>query len=366
MIFNYLCFLSVKKEVSLNKKPFLLILCLIAGTFICSCITSLPQKNLQRDVNTLKDKVAAIEENYKNLNLQNLQDAIKKIEDDYKSSIEASLRNQASASSDIDEMRSEFRDVRGEVEEIAHKVEEALTESKGETSDYMLRLRDLELDVAQLKGKLETLENNQKLFTTLFSKGMETVKPTPPLISVIAEEGEDADTAETKEGEEEIKEETEEDIALKDITATEEEDTTKADEKEEEKVEEIIIPPETQAEYDKALEVFKEENFDEAKGLFAEFINKFPGMSLTDNAQFWVAECYYKKKEFDKAILEYDKMITNYPDSDKVPSALLKEGFSFLGLNYMVEAVNVLKKLVKKYPDTNQAEIARRKLKVIE
>ena len=53
----------------------------------------------------------------------------------------------------------------------------------------------------------------------------------------------------------------------------------------------------------------------------------------------------------------------NYPKGNKVPAALLKQGLAFSQLKDASNARLVLSELVKKYPDSNEAAIARKKLK---
>jgi TolA-binding protein len=60
--------------------------------------------------------------------------------------------------------------------------------------------------------------------------------------------------------------------------------------------------------------------------------------------------------------LEYEKVIKNYPQANKVPSALLKQGFAFLNIGDKSSAKLLLEQVVKDYPATNQARIAKAKL----
>ncbi|MBW2625665.1 MAG: tetratricopeptide repeat protein, partial [Deltaproteobacteria bacterium] len=62
------------------------------------------------------------------------------------------------------------------------------------------------------------------------------------------------------------------------------------------------------------------------------------------------------------AIGAYEKTIKDYPKSDKVSSALLKQGMAFLELGDKTGGKILLKKVVKGYPQSNQAKIARSKL----
>jgi len=117
--------------------------------------------------------------------------------------------------------------------------------------------------------------------------------------------------------------------------------------------------------YREAYETFQKGDLGEARKKFEAFLKKYPHTELSDNAQFWIGETYFLKKDYEKAILEYEKTIVKYPEGDKIPSALLKQGFAFLELGDKTNARNLLKRVVDRYPQTEQAEIARKKLESI-
>jgi TolA-binding protein len=64
--------------------------------------------------------------------------------------------------------------------------------------------------------------------------------------------------------------------------------------------------------------------------------------------------------------VEYEKVIKKYPNGDKHPSALLKEGFAFLDLGDRANAKLIFNKVMKEYPRSPQAEIAAKKLKALD
>jgi len=111
--------------------------------------------------------------------------------------------------------------------------------------------------------------------------------------------------------------------------------------------------------YASAYELFKDGKYDRARELFQNFLKQYPDTEYSDNAQFWIAECYYFEKKYENAILEYDKVSKNYPDGDKVPYALLKQGITFLNLGDKVSARLILQRVIKDYPNTNQARTAK-------
>jgi len=117
--------------------------------------------------------------------------------------------------------------------------------------------------------------------------------------------------------------------------------------------------------YKDAYEAFQKGDLDGARKKFEAFLKQYPNHELSDNAQFWIGETYYLKKDFEKAILEYEKAIAKYPEGDKIPAALLKQGLAFLELGDKANARNLFKRVVERYPQSEQAEIAKKKLETI-
>lgn len=111
--------------------------------------------------------------------------------------------------------------------------------------------------------------------------------------------------------------------------------------------------------YRAAFNDFKTGNYDGGRRKFQAFLKQYPDASLASGAQFWIGESYYMEGNFEKAILEYDKVLLNHPRGEMVPHALLKQGLSFLKIGDKTAARIVLEKLSGDYPDTHQANIAK-------
>ncbi len=114
--------------------------------------------------------------------------------------------------------------------------------------------------------------------------------------------------------------------------------------------------------YNRAKQSFDKGELEIARKGFQELLDKYPQSGLANNAQFWIGEIYYREKWYEKAILEYQKVIENYPQGNKVPAALLKQSFAFLNIKDEANARLILRELVNKYPKSNEAEIAGKKL----
>jgi len=117
--------------------------------------------------------------------------------------------------------------------------------------------------------------------------------------------------------------------------------------------------------YAAAYQTFKDGHYDKSRTEFKNFLATYPNTEYAGNAQFWIGECYFFEKNYEQAILEYEKVAKNYPKGNKVPLALLKQGFSFLNLNDKISAKLILQKVIKDFPNTNQARTARSKLQEI-
>ena len=116
------------------------------------------------------------------------------------------------------------------------------------------------------------------------------------------------------------------------------------------------------AAYDACYKLFKDGQNAKAREGFQKFLKQYPKTTYAGSAQFWLAETWYVEEKYEKAIVEYEKVMKGYPASDKVPYALLKQGMAFQKLGDNGSAKIVYQQIVKKHPQTNQAKVARTKL----
>jgi len=79
--------------------------------------------------------------------------------------------------------------------------------------------------------------------------------------------------------------------------------------------------------YDKGMELMKQGKFDEARELFAKFINEYPQSELADNAQYWMGECFYSQKRFEEAKETFEGVSEHFPFGNKVPMHYTKLHF---------------------------------------
>jgi tol-pal system protein YbgF len=120
-------------------------------------------------------------------------------------------------------------------------------------------------------------------------------------------------------------------------------------------------PPSPEALYEEAYSLFTAKKYPEARERFILFTKTYPEHKLIGNAYFWLGETYFVEKNYESAILSYEEVL-KYKDSPKVSSAMLKQALAFIEIEDKKTAISVLKELVEKYPDSEQAPLARKKL----
>jgi TolA-binding protein len=67
-------------------------------------------------------------------------------------------------------------------------------------------------------------------------------------------------------------------------------------------------------------------------------------------------------KQYNHAILEFEKVIKNYPKGNKVPNAMYRQAIAFQKSDDSTGAKIRLEILIKKYPESPEAAEAEKKL----
>ncbi|QJA06022.1 tol-pal system protein YbgF [Thermosulfurimonas marina] len=115
--------------------------------------------------------------------------------------------------------------------------------------------------------------------------------------------------------------------------------------------------------YDQALAALKKKDYEGARKLLQRYLEVYPQGKYAANAHYWIAETYYAQRRYEEAILEYQKVVDGFPQSYKVPAALLKQGLAFLRIGDTEAARILFKKILSRYPQSEQAPLARKYLK---
>ncbi len=124
-----------------------------------------------------------------------------------------------------------------------------------------------------------------------------------------------------------------------------------------------VKKPDPDSYFNEALRVFKEDrSFPKARLLLNRFISSYPTNELADDAQYLIGESYFEEKNFERAILAFNKVQVDYANGDKAPDALLKEALAFLNLGDRASARELLGRVVRKYPGSEAEKTATERL----
>src|SRR6202140_26411 len=115
--------------------------------------------------------------------------------------------------------------------------------------------------------------------------------------------------------------------------------------------------------YNNALRDYNGGKNDLAIQEFSDYIKFYPDTDLAGNCYFYIAEMQYKTGDFQRAVANYDLVLQNFPGGNKAAAAELKKGFALIELGKEEEGTQELKRVIQRYPRTNEATQAKERLR---
>ena len=116
------------------------------------------------------------------------------------------------------------------------------------------------------------------------------------------------------------------------------------------------------AAYDAAFRLLQEGRYPAAIESFQAYLEQYPQGRFVDNAQYWLGEAYYVTRDFTTALGEFNRVVAEFPDSQKVPDALLKIGYVHYELGQWDQARETLTTVAERVPGTTIARLAEQRL----
>lgn len=122
--------------------------------------------------------------------------------------------------------------------------------------------------------------------------------------------------------------------------------------------------PDENSAYDQAYNLFRNGDYSGAISQFEVFVAKYPESSLAPAAAYWIGNAHYALRNFQQSIDAQNKLIRTYPNSAKIPDALLNIASSQQEMGDKATAKKTLQDLVARYPFSDAADKAKRRLSV--
>lgn len=124
----------------------------------------------------------------------------------------------------------------------------------------------------------------------------------------------------------------------------------------------VETPPTPENLYRQALDTLKSGDTGKAREQLVRFAEQFPNNKLLPNVRYWLGETYYQEKNYEQAIVEFQRVIKEYPGKEKAAAAMLKQALSFRELGDPKSAKFILKELIDKYPHAEEIAAAKEEL----
>jgi tol-pal system protein YbgF len=114
--------------------------------------------------------------------------------------------------------------------------------------------------------------------------------------------------------------------------------------------------------YKTALGDYMSAKYSLAASEFGDVTKNYPDNPLSGNAYYYRGEIAYRAGHYADAVKNYDKVIAQYPASNKVPVSRLHKGNALIASKQTAEGVRELRGLIQRFPNSPEAMQARSKL----
>jgi len=124
------------------------------------------------------------------------------------------------------------------------------------------------------------------------------------------------------------------------------------------------------AAYEEAFRLYRAQDYHAAIDRFRAFLQTHPSSEYADNALFWLGDCLFRLERYEEAVLAFDDVVKKFPEGNKVPDALYRQGVAMLEIGrlkgeestYRSAARQIFEQLVREHPDSERIPEARRQL----
>lgn len=301
---------------------------LILGIFFLSgCVSALQTE----DITSLEIKTINLETIVKNQDkkLADLETRISEAEKKVAEEISARfVEAQSKLLADVNDLRKDLSLLQSKIEEIQFQREAEENLQRKTFEDINTRLSSLELKIKDLEKKLSNFTIEKPLTIT---------NQTSPIIQPINNQTLTNQTT---------------------LNQTISNQTFSPMEKDREKPKEIDL-------YKRAFMLYEKGDLNGAKALWEEYLRLYPKGKWVPQTYFYLGEIAFKEKDYETAILEYQKIIDTPGPNPLKPKALLMQAEAFLALKDKKAAEILLKKVIKNYPATQEAQEAEKRLKTL-
>lgn len=125
---------------------------------------------------------------------------------------------------------------------------------------------------------------------------------------------------------------------------------------------EFVASPSEQRDFEAALATLRQGAFAPAQAAFVDFAKRYPESGYRPSALFWLGNAQYALRAYRDAIVNFKLVVATAPDHMRSPEAALSIANCQLELKDNVSARKTLNDLIKVYPQSEAASVAKDRL----
>ncbi len=114
--------------------------------------------------------------------------------------------------------------------------------------------------------------------------------------------------------------------------------------------------------YDQAWGDYVGAQYNLAIAGFENYIRSYPRSELAGEAQYFIGESYYQQGMHREAVSAYDRGISDYPNSKRIPDMYFKRGMALNALGQTDRARESWEYVLKNFPNSDAGRLARQRL----
>lgn len=125
---------------------------------------------------------------------------------------------------------------------------------------------------------------------------------------------------------------------------------------------EFVADPAEKQEFDAALAVLRKGEFAPAQAAFTNFLKRYPQSGYKVPALFWLGNAQYALRNYRDALVNFRALVAADPEHVRAPEAVLAVANCQVELKDVKAARKTLEDLIKAYPQSEAASVAKERL----
>ena len=125
---------------------------------------------------------------------------------------------------------------------------------------------------------------------------------------------------------------------------------------------EFVVSPAELRDFDAALATLRKGEFAPAQTAFVDFLKRYPDSGYRPSALFWLGNAQYALRAYREAIINFKSVVAIAPDHVRSPEAALSIANCQVELKDTKSARKTLEDLIKVYPQSEAASVAKDRL----